>query len=448
MWSEGGWRPVTPEQMAQAAAARQAAAAPAAREAAGAPEARSQSLLEFLAAKGGLKPNADLLGILGKNKFLGKHGWLLRDGGLTEDRARELASEAGYLVNEGRGGGPNRGGGTSTIRDLHEAINDEQRGRRRYAIGEERLGQANADEARHHFEQAVMEHFDREGIPEPTGATRARVLLLVEREGLSPLDAHERAILEEYRAGQNEGLPGLPISGAKAINPHASTAPRVGVQAAPAQGQSQGAVSRSASRVAGEGYPGTPQRGAEVPAAVRAADLRHVQHLGLVERIQRAAMAGKSDADIAASLGLSERQIKSVREHLGIAPSSRLMRPDDDDIPFARGGAVRRARPGRVNHVSIHGLDIGYIKKTLGKNGDHVDVHLGPHSKSPRVFLVGQYDAAGQFRGYKVFLGFGSVAQVRNTKAFSDGRGHVTKMSVSQFKQWLADNAATARRAA
>jgi hypothetical protein len=155
-------------------------------------------------------------------------------------------------------------------------------------------------------------------------------------------------------------------------------------------------------------------------------------------------MAGKSNAEIAASLGLSERQVKSVREHLGIALASRMMRPGDEDIPFARGGAAHGARPAR----EIHGLDIGYIKRTIGRDGDHADVYVGLHPKSPHVFLAGRYDAAGQFRGYRVFLGFGSVAQIRNTKAFSDGRGHVTKMSVDQFKRWLVDNAATARRAA
>src|SRR5258708_28745131 len=41
--------------------------------------------------------------------------------------------------------------------------------------------------------------------------------------------------------------------------------------------------------------------------------------------------------------------------------------------------------------------------------------------------------------------GFGSVAQVRGRS--HERLGHVTKMSVGQFKHWLADNAATARRA-
>jgi Inorganic Pyrophosphatase len=109
-----------------------------------------------------------------------------------------------------------------------------------------------------------------------------------------------------------------------------------------------------------------------------------------------------------------------------------------------------RAAGGRANpakdHVSVHGLDIGHIKRAIGRDGDHAEVHVGPHPKSPHVFLAGQYDAAGQFRGWKVFLGFGSVAQVRGRG--HERLGHVTKMSVGEFKRWLAGNAAAARRAA
>jgi hypothetical protein len=126
--------------------------------------------------------------------------------------------------------------------------------------------------------------------------------------------------------------------------------------------------------MAGEGYTGARQPSAQVPAAVGATDVRHVQHLGLIEPIQHAALAGKSDADIAASLGLSERQVKSVREHLGIAPGTRLMRPGDDEIPFARGGAV--GTPPMITRKQSN------YSATRGKP-DH---HCGPDGKWPHGF--------------------------------------------------------------
>lgn len=166
----------------------------------------------------------------------------------------------------------------------------------------------------------------------------------------------------------------------------------------------------------------------------------------------------------------------------------------------AQGGPVNRQHGGRVNpanihpspteaqkqagnyakdHVRIHGLDIaienakgaerkgvdrdgkpwsvkmpahyGYIKGTVGKDKDHVDVYLGPHKLAPKVFVVDQIDADSRlFDEHKAFIGFASKMQAINTyhKAFSDGRagerfGHITEMTVDEFKRWLASGDTT-----
>lgn len=87
----------------------------------------------------------------------------------------------------------------------------------------------------------------------------------------------------------------------------------------------------------------------------------------------------------------------------------------------------------------------GYIKRSEGADGDHIDVYIGPHHKSPHVFVVDQIDADdGEFDEHKVLLGFGSKKQANNVycKAFSDGKGkcrigHVAEMTIDQFKDWL-----------
>lgn len=161
-------------------------------------------------------------------------------------------------------------------------------------------------------------------------------------------------------------------------------------------------------------------------------------------------------------------------------------------LPYKHGGRVNSANidpnPSEAqkkagnyakDHVSIHGLQIavenakggkregidrngkkwsvtmpahyGYIKRTLGKDGDHVDVYLGPHLKSPHVYVVDQVDAdSKRFDEHKAFLGFASEAQVRATyrKAFSDGRSHerlrhLTAMPVAEFKDWLENGDTT-----
>lgn len=124
-------------------------------------------------------------------------------------------------------------------------------------------------------------------------------------------------------------------------------------------------------------------------------------------------------------------------------------------------------------HVTVHGLDIsienekgstrrgigkngkpwacvlpaayGYFKRSVAADGEHVDVYLGPHKTSRKVFIIDQIDAdTGKPDEAKVFLCFGSKAQViaLYKKAFSDGKGMdrlgaIHEMALPDFKVWL-----------
>lgn len=87
--------------------------------------------------------------------------------------------------------------------------------------------------------------------------------------------------------------------------------------------------------------------------------------------------------------------------------------------------------------------DYGYIKRTEGADGDHVDVYLGPNEKSDQVFVVDQKDAeTGRFDEHKVLLGMSSESEARKTyrAGFSDGKDrikHMRRMSMAEFKDWL-----------
>src|SRR6266853_361429 len=147
--------------------------------------------------------------------------------------------------------------------------------------------------------------------------------------------------------------------------------------------------------------------------------------------------------------------------------------------PYKHGGAVeptdgqKKAGNYKKRHITVHGLDIsienergstrsgtgkdgkkwsvkmpasyGYFRRSEGADGDHVDCYIGPHIKSPNVWVVDQVDAdSKRWDEHKCFLGFASEAQVRRvyTAAFSDGKGHhrigsIRKMGVDEFKHWL-----------
>jgi hypothetical protein len=121
--SGGGTRTMSSPQQPAAASAPRASKAP--------EGPKAQSLLEFLASKGGLGPDAELEAIGGLGHVVNVEGVgrrkLVRQGGWNLDYAREAAQEAGYLR-----GSQNA---TSTVDDLLRAVDAEMRGQKRYAEG-------------------------------------------------------------------------------------------------------------------------------------------------------------------------------------------------------------------------------------------------------------------------------------------------------------------------
>lgn len=91
--------------------------------------------------------------------------------------------------------------------------------------------------------------------------------------------------------------------------------------------------------------------------------------------------------------------------------------------------------------------DYGYVKGTTGKDGDNVDIYVGPNRTDPNapVFVVDQInDQTGAFDEHKALFGFPDQQSAIETydAAFSDGkgpvrRGAVTRMTQAQFKEWV-----------
>lgn len=85
----------------------------------------------------------------------------------------------------------------------------------------------------------------------------------------------------------------------------------------------------------------------------------------------------------------------------------------------------------------------GYLKKTEGADGDHVDVYIGKGGE--KHFIVDQMDATtGKFDEHKVMMNYPSEAAAREAygKAFSDGKaeqrlGSMREVSSEELKHWL-----------
>lgn len=93
----------------------------------------------------------------------------------------------------------------------------------------------------------------------------------------------------------------------------------------------------------------------------------------------------------------------------------------------------------------------GRILRTKGADGDHVDFYMGDNEASENVWVIDQMDAeTGRFDEHKVMLGFNNANEVAETymDGFSDKKGPdrlggIKKMTVDEFKEWLASGDTT-----
>lgn len=160
------------------------------------------SLLQFIASKGGLTPDAELeaIGLANghRTQIPGQKGFfgVVSNRGVGLDRMREAAEQAGYL----RGAD----GGTSTPRDFLDAIDAELRGQKRFPEGFEGFTtkrEAAAGSAREQHEQAaVTRGFEDELAAAGHGGlgadVRQRAVKLMADEGMHADTAVEHALLQ------------------------------------------------------------------------------------------------------------------------------------------------------------------------------------------------------------------------------------------------------------
>lgn len=84
----------------------------------------------------------------------------------------------------------------------------------------------------------------------------------------------------------------------------------------------------------------------------------------------------------------------------------------------------------------------GYIKGTVGRDKDHVDVFIGNDPESEKVFVINQLDQDGKFDEHKCMVGFKNEEAARkgylaNYEKGWQGLGSVVEKSVDEFRDWL-----------
>lgn len=163
-----------------------------------------ETLLQFIAAKGGIQEQGgDLRAIGATEQFVPGGGMLVRrEGGMTLDYAREAAEEAGFLKPD------------STIRDFLDAVAEEVSGRRVYRPHDIEAARIRSEDRARSREDEVVEEYraEIEEIAEAYGvrATTAEIddSIRLAMDGEHPETAFrtvlaERDVSEMYRAADD-----------------------------------------------------------------------------------------------------------------------------------------------------------------------------------------------------------------------------------------------------
>lgn len=108
-------------------------------------------------------------------------------------------------------------------------------------------------------------------------------------------------------------------------------------------------------------------------------------------------------------------------------------------------GSIRKGNSVDGNWQVKMPMHYGYIKGTIGADGDEIDCFIGPDASSQKVFVVNQKDVhSNDFDEHKVMLGYTSAMEAKAAykSAFSDdwtGYDGIVGMPMDQFKRWLKD---------
>lgn len=121
----------------------------------------------------------------------------------------------------------------------------------------------------------------------------------------------------------------------------------------------------------------------------------------------------------------------------------------DISIESPKGSVRRWYDPhGKESGSTPMHFDYGYIRRTEGTDGDHVDVYVGPDTDTAtRVFIVDQMKKPDfkAFDEQKVMLGFRNAesAKAAYLKQYDDPRffGSMREMSVEEFRDKVLDTA-------
>lgn len=175
------------------------------------------------------------------------------------------------------------------------------------------------------------------------------------------------------------------------------------------------------------------------------------------ESIQKVADTGREPATTQASLD-KQRAVVEAESVTNIQPTEgqkqagnyakgkvKIMPGIEVSIENPKGSVRSGVSPdGNAWQVEMP-VAYGYIKRTKGADGDHLDAFIGDSQSSEKVYVFDQIDLGTQkFDEQKVMIGFDSELDAIEAydASFSDGRGEerigsIKEMTKDDFRQWV-----------
>lgn len=154
---------------------------------------------------------------------------------------------------------------------------------------------------------------------------------------------------------------------------------------------------------------------------------------------------GTTEASIASAEAETEQNPTEAQKEAGNYKKGHV-KIDGFDISIEnpkgseRSGTDASGKPWSVTMNNTY----GYIRRTEGVDGDHIDVFLSDHIEdwNGMVYVVDQVNTDGSFDEHKVMYGFNSEEEARaaylsNYSEGWQGLGTITGVSKDEFKKWI-----------
>lgn len=135
----------------------------------------------------------------------------------------------------------------------------------------------------------------------------------------------------------------------------------------------------------------------------------------------------------------SESQIKAGNYKKGKITWNGLAITIENPKGSYRSGTDETGKPWKTKLYSHY----GYINRTEGNDGDHIDVFVGPHLDSDIIFIINQINPnTGQFDEHKCMIGFINESDAKsgylaNYEKGWKGMDSIRPLTLERFKEWI-----------